>query len=273
MIINDLHKVVFVHVPKCGGVTIRTLLGPCDDAEGSFKGVRIHEELGKIDYGHIPLFVLQEHFPAEYQKIKDYETYATVRNPWRRFPSSLSQYVKWYGEAPIRYLTSSEIHTHVDEVIDVLQDHEHDQSYLPYQFIHFQRQIDFVYNNGRKLVKSIYAIENISDLILSIGNKIDKEFDDAVERGYSKNETMVFRNKLARYVYGIAKSKIWPLVPTNIQKLSAGVLRDAVYVSRQSKLGHIFESDYIQDFVRSYYAKDIKMYKELDESTEDRQRS
>jgi hypothetical protein len=266
MIINDAHKVVFIHIPKCGGVTIRTLLGPYDDAEGSFKGVRVHEELGEIDCGHIPLFVLQEHFPKEYQKIKDYETYAVVRHPLSRFPSSVSQYVKWYGEASIRYLTLSEIHAHVDNVIDILQSHEHDQSYLPYQYIHFQRQIDFIYNNKRKLIDNVNTIENISDVILSIGKKIGKEFDDAAEGGYSKNETLVFRNKLIRCVYGIAKSKIWPLVPTSIQKSTAGFLRDAVYVSRQSKLGHTFESNYIQDFIRSYYAKDIKMYEELAES-------
>ena len=88
MIIDDEHRVAFVHIPKCGGTSVRNQLAAIDSCKGEFYGRRPHERLGLLDYCHIPLQTLAREFPTAYEKVGAYQSFAIVREPHARFASA-----------------------------------------------------------------------------------------------------------------------------------------------------------------------------------------
>jgi len=115
MIISDRHKFVFIHIPKCAGLYIRSKLETYDDTDGAFSSrVEPHPELGVLDYVHIPLFTLRDYFPQEYAKVAEYWSFSVVRDPYKRFPSSLTQLFRMYADERIEEKSTREIRAKVD---------------------------------------------------------------------------------------------------------------------------------------------------------------
>ncbi len=85
MLISDAQKVLFVHVPKTGGVSVEdTVKEACPDARKASKKIGRHATLGKI-------------LRNEPQVI-DYWTFGFVRNPWARMVSWWSMIQDWDRE-------------------------------------------------------------------------------------------------------------------------------------------------------------------------------
>ena len=91
MIINRQHDFGFVHIAKCAGSTIRQQLRGIDDAQGRFYRSIEHPVLGWINGNHIPLSVLQEHFPQDLAALRAVRSYTLTRDPMDRFISGVSQ--------------------------------------------------------------------------------------------------------------------------------------------------------------------------------------
>lgn len=82
MLISDSRKILFVHVPKTGGVSVdETLKGSCPDAR------RLKPALGR----HASLSRILESEP----QLIDYWSFGFVRNPWARMVSWYSMIAKW----------------------------------------------------------------------------------------------------------------------------------------------------------------------------------
>lgn len=263
MIINDTYNFVFIHIPKCAGTSVRSQLQPFDETDGRFTSrIDEHPELGIIDYVHIPLFILRQYFPVEYEKIRTYSSFAVVRDPFGRFPSSLSQYLKKCEDGPIQNLKPADISKVIDRVVSSLL--KHGDAYLPFQYIHFQKQIDFIYDGQDRLVSNIYLISDIHEMLADIGNKLDTSFaGQAGNYGGRANQTIVYRNALVRAVAESTK----PVLKSFLGPESRKSLREKVagffFVPRDKKLKDIFDSSYVQDFIREYYASDIEFVNRL----------
>ena len=82
MLISDSQKVLFVHVPKTGGVSVEeTVKEACPDARKARPALGRHATLGKI----------LKHEP----QVLDYWTFGFVRNPWARMVSWYSMISQW----------------------------------------------------------------------------------------------------------------------------------------------------------------------------------
>lgn len=77
--INRKHKFIFIHIPKCGGISI-------SKSSPVFEGKKnVDAHLRNIDYN------------KRYKKIDNYFRFAFVRNPWARM---VSTYVFWKNQTP-----------------------------------------------------------------------------------------------------------------------------------------------------------------------------
>lgn len=85
MLISDAHRLVFVHVPKTGGVSIDDVLrGACPDARSvAADGTRISR--------HATL----ERIMTREEQLADYWSFGFVRNPWARLLSWYSMIQRW----------------------------------------------------------------------------------------------------------------------------------------------------------------------------------
>lgn len=263
MIINYTHRFAFIHIPKCAGTSVRNMLRPFDETNGKFARSNVrHRLLGRIDYGHIPLFILRQYFSKEYDKIKNYSTFSAVRDPFARFPSSLSQYLKMYGKDKIQNMKTFEIKKTIDTTISFLLSHKDD--YLPYQYIHFQKQIDFIYDGQERIVKNVYPVSYLPEMLIDIDNKLNTRFAEQAGSGNGRvNQTIVYRNAFVRNAVEVTKpvlkSFLGPESRKSLREKTAGFF----FVPRDKKLKDIFDSFYVHDFIRDYYASDIEFVYKL----------
>jgi hypothetical protein len=261
MILNDTYRFVFVHIPKCAGSTVRQFFQQFDEADGFFsKRVAKHPALGTIDYTHIPLFILKEHFPEVYAKVSTYSSYAVVRDPLERFPSSFTQHLKMYGSQKIHKMGLSEIKQEIARVISFLEKHDGVDAYLPLEYIHFQRQADYIYFQGKRIVKSIYNIENLNDMYSDISQTIKQPLQSELASKEGKaNQSFVYRSEASRILVERLRPFIKTFIPEIFLDKIRMPIRKRLYVPRQRRLAEIFCSEYIIDFIQNYYKNDFEI--------------
>lgn len=265
MIINNTYQLVFVHIPKCAGTSVRNILQPYDETHGAFtRRIDDHPSLGHIDYVHIPLFVLKDHFRDQYEKVVKYQSYAIIRDPYARFPSSLSQHLIMSGKSQIKNLKTQNIKKEISNTIKVLKNFQADKSYLPSQYIHFQRQVDFICLDGQRLINHVYDISHLSTMLVEIGKRLGVSLNNIQAYPDTKtNKTFVYRNRIIRLASEITRPILKPLIPSIIREKISQYLLDLLYVPRQKGLQDIFDSQYIKDFISDYYAMDILLHKQI----------
>ncbi len=219
-------------------------------------GLGEHSRLGQFDYGHIPLSVLKEYFPSEYAKVKNYFSFAIIRNPITRFASSVNQRLFMHKKMLSVHLTKKQINNEVDEAIELLTKLE-DMALLPANLIHFQRQASFIYDNGDSLIDNLYIVENIKqlfdDLEQTVGLRLGHE---PMHRKYNASHR-IYKNGLLRTAdkpFKPLRKAIMRLLP---DKLSQSI-ENSMFVYPKNL--DIFRSDYVISFIRSYYKEDIKLY-------------
>lgn len=259
MIISDTHRLAFIHIPKCAGTTVKRRLQPLDDTGGCYTDrVDDHPVLGRIDYVHLPLAVLREHFPDDYRKVRDYRSVAVIRDPLQRFPSSLAQRLRWYKGKPIERLGRREIRRELDRVIDFLSRHR-DSKPLPPDYVHFQRQCDYVFDRGEQVVQGLYSTERLDALYRDLADILGPAPAASVD-GAPLNRTVAYRNDALRLFAGplrpLWRRLIAPWFSPDIRRR----VRRAVYASSLPAVDEVFDSAFVRDFASSYYAADFALF-------------
>lgn len=270
MIINEDYRFVFVHIPKCAGTSVRLKLRPFDSREGAFEVRGNHPILGRLDYGHLPLFTVSEYFQSEFNTLRNYFSFAVVRDPFARFPSSVSQHLSMYSQRAIHMCSSDEIQAAIDTSIHYLRSQPRDRYLLPPHYIHFQKQTDYINLDGVRIIDRLYTVGKVNALLADVGQLIGQSLVHADEAGHeiAANRSIVFRNDLLRKVIAIMRpvsDLFGKYIPDNMKQK----IRNQVYVPRDDRLREIFDSDYIKDFIRDYYAEDIVLHQELTSQKKD----
>lgn len=268
MIINDTHGFAFVHIPKCAGTTVRKRLQLFDETDGAFTNrVDEHSELGKIDYTHLPMSILSAYFPNEFVKVKKYWAFSIVRDPYARFPSSMSQCLKRRGRTigtthGIETLTKKHFQYELEKTINLLSKYAGKSQYLPVELTHFQRQVDYIYLKESQIVHNIYSMDELdslwADLSLCLGASLRGATDDVA----ASNRSRVYRHRRL----GMLIEQIRPVLADAASGLPQGLkktLRELVFVPRDQKFFELFQSDYVRDFIESYYADDIRLFQSV----------
>jgi hypothetical protein len=256
MIINDRHRFAFIHIPKCAGTFARKKLEQYDDTNGFFTGRHEHETLGLIDYWHIPLPTLKQFFPSDFDRIARYQTFAVMRDPFDRFPSSVSQRLLSYKRTAMPTVSARDLRNEVDEVITHLS---RPNPTMPLEYTHFFRQSDFVECAGQRVVEKLYPLSSVRRMLEDVGRLVDA---DLLADAEPKNQSMVFRNPAWR----TAVECIRPFAgafASSLPESFKGTIRSLIYVPRRERVPEIFNSTYVRDFVRDFYRRDIELYGEL----------
>lgn len=264
MIINDKYKFCFIHIPKCAGTTVKNYLRKLDDTNGKFSSLnRQHQVLGSVDFTHIPLVVLKNNFPREYEKVCEYHSFAIIRDPYSRFASSLSQRLKMYNEKPLKDFSSNEIKQEIKKVVGYLVRNENVE-YLPPEYIHFQRQNSYLYDDKRLVVKRLYTPENYERLLNDISLLVSEDIVIGDKNLEYANRSVVYRSLFMQKTYSGVKQILGEPLKTILPESMQSMIRSFVYVPRDTRLGHIMSTDLVNDFVAHYYNKDIELHSSLD---------
>lgn len=261
MILSDRHRFVFIHVPKCAGTSVRAAVLPYHDADERFlKTVERHPDLGEIDFRHLPLYLLRDLDPEAFEKLKLYDSYALLRDPFQRFRSAMAQRAKMYLGSEFAQLGESELRAEFGRVQDYLLS---DPRVVAPEFIHFTRQSDFVQIGRDRLVRNLFPVERLDLLAQTLAQHIGA---DTLQIGHA-NKTQVFRNPrlkhIARTGSGLARRVLPGSLHETLRRSARWVLMKPVATTGQL----IFDEVEMQKFIASYYSADIALYKEVQAKT------
>lgn len=255
MLISDEHGFAFIHIPKCAGTSVRAQLSPF--ADFVMKGGGEHPALGWVDRAHVPLFALREHFPEAWDRLQGKRSFAVVRDPRKRFRSSLMQHASFYLNKNLDEASEEEVARNADEVISRLRAADR---LLPSELVHFQRQSDYIYLDGEKFVDEVAPLEKIGRLYAGLSGMIGQDLDPNKRR----NQRVPLRYKgLAGPLYK-ANDLARDLLPSGLyHRLKSAALP---IVSKSPDAGPVAEealSPAVEAFVTEFYADDLRLYGDL----------
>ena len=256
MIISERHGFVFVHIPKCAGTTVREQLQDLDETHGTFASVREHPVLGRIDYMHLPLRVLSEHFPDTFATLERLDGFAVTRDPMSRFRSSVAEYLKRVQHSRLAEISAAELRAVIDRIIREL---EACPEIPTYEIAHFIPQCDYIWLDGRRVVENTVAIEKISDLFAEIARRTGHPID---ARAWS-NQDFVLRFEGLKAVIWRANDLARGLLPYRGYQGLKRLARPYLVKERASPAAEqVFGEARITRFVEEYYADDFRQHAE-----------
>ncbi len=252
MIASTEHGFCFVHIPKNGGSTIRDQLSDLDALNSAFHG-KVHiNGLGKQQKAHLPLAVIQDHFPEVFDLIAPLEKIVIAGDPIDRFLSAMSQRS---GEVNKRFLNELSNEQLIDDFHLIIDHLERDTAMPAYEFRHFCRQKDFAYIDGQRFVEHINPLELMPELLLFLSERTGRRLDP----NFHSNKTVSIKNEHMKAYLLRVKDAAKSILPTKFY----GPMKDFALrffaqegaVTAKTSL----ESAGLQDFVRSFYASDFEL--------------
>ena len=255
MIISPKHRFVFVHIPKCAGTSVRTQLLKSDPGAIELGKPGTHPELGRIDYGHIPLDQLRQHFPDHYRNLIDYTSFAVVRDPLERFGSALRQVLWQYEERPMTLIPPEELRAKTLAMLDRIAA-EIDAPTAP--FIFFARQDRFIFDEGRQIVDHLIPLELVSAFIAYMAKRTGTFMDT----GMRANQNVDLRYKrlggLAYRVNGFLRARLPLGLHTSIRRAALMLLASKQDAASASG---VLEMPEVRAFVDEHYSRDKAIYR------------
>jgi hypothetical protein len=251
MIISDRNKFVFIHIPKCAGTSIRSRVEHLDDRNGAYSSrLDEHPELGLLNYVHIPLLTLRDHFPNEYECVETYRSMAVMRNPSARFVSSVSQYCNRYSDMEMRSHSIKTLRRQVNRLIDEIEEQEvlNPGGRLPAKLIHFQRQHHFTHLHGSQVVQNIVDISQIESVLVDLLGESDLEGHDSVKA----NESKVYRNESLKILASSVKA-VLPGIHSALSPKMSVWLAERLHAPLKGQFPTVFEDVKVRDFIARYY--------------------
>lgn len=281
MIISDRYRFAFMHIPKCAGTTLRHALAPFDEAAGRYhdKAVAEHPALGPLDHHHIPLAVLAEHFSDDFARLDSYCSFALVRDPFARFPSSLHERFVQRDRKPLYKRDSAEIAREVDEVLETLSRHPRDSPITNPELIHFSWQRDYIFLDGRQVVQTVRTVAEVEDVLRElsaiVGQPIRPEESKNRRLHHAFPAVERFEQAITRPIAKRLPRRVWKPVfkPIKAAFVAVGLMRHA-----GNPIADLPNADEIDAFISEFYAEDIRLFERVNaarrgRATEPRQAS
>lgn len=263
MLISQRHNIAFVHIPKCGGSTVRHQFAGIADTETDFSGFLEHPDLGLVRLGHLPLWAVRGQYPAAFELLRAARCFALCRDPYDRFESALSQHLFLHRRQRINDFSRPEIQQAAEDVIAHLTGSDR---IATADYCHFIRQSDFVSLDGEQVVDALYPLSGIARLITDLSAATGV----AASPDLHSNQTLDFKlkgsEKSLRRFSGVAKRLLPVQAHSRIKKFAKGVFTQGG--SRHK--GFSRQEAAIADFIASYYADDIALFASASPSTDPR---
>lgn len=168
MIISDTYNYIFIHVPKCAGTSIRSILSKHDTRNNFYwmhhllPGATKENNPLPVDKAHMTLSVLKQLYPDDFNLISEYTTFALSRHPRTRLISA-------FFEPRQKLLNAANAKT--DEAIEstrrifreYIQSLTTNANFLYPAFVHATPQSLFHIYQGKMMTDVVIRVENPND--------------------------------------------------------------------------------------------------------------
>jgi hypothetical protein len=259
MIIDDKHRVIFQHIPKCGGTSVREQLKEVDSYDGQFYGRVTHETLGSIDLAHLPLHYFRTCYPDQFAKFATYESFAIVRDPYARFVSATFERLAVFRGIRQTAATPSLAMGEAEASIAWLRERDR---FCDAGYIHFARQTDFISLDGRAIIGNLHTLEDMAGLGEGLSRLTGLNFDPETR----KNTNYASPNKLMSVLH-VARP-VYRKLTTLEQRESVLKILHRWKIQSPDKIYLEFtKTPAIRTFIEDYYSDDIALYNSVQAAT------
>lgn len=253
MIISDRHRFVFVHIPKCAGVSVKRQLRSIDDSAGDFSRIGDHPELGKIHFAHIPLSDLKVHFPDVHLRLCSYRSMALVRDPVDRFISAVFQRLREFKGFNQSAITPKRF---AAEAKNVTRHLASTPERLSLEYVHFNRQADYVLEDGRRLVGQVFRLDQLSRAADYIAECTDVRIE---QENWLNRSAELKVGRLAPLARLIRVPYAFALPLAVRQKIRSAMLGSGLY-GGVTKERFVMPGSWLSDFLLEYYREDFDLF-------------
>lgn len=159
--ISDVHKVIFIHIPKTGGTSVEAMLWPNPKESDLFGGVaggfRNKYTTGGLQ--HLPARFVREEVGIE--RFSSYLSFSIVRHPYGK---AISQFSYMSIRPDLREFIGMRFDDSFDRYLELIQMHEH---------IQWEKQVQFLQDErGDLMVEEVLRFEDFPHDIKGIFNKL-----------------------------------------------------------------------------------------------------
>lgn len=257
-IVNDAHRFVFVHIPKCAGMSISVQMREKGlDWDTRFVGKPLfdHPQHGKMMLAHLPLEVLADLFPEVLEKYRTYVSYAVIREPGARFASAVAQHLREFRDTDLYDLREPELAQVLDDIMGQMV---RTPVWFPVDYVHFSRQVDYIDLGAERVVNEIYTTATLDQFFARFAERTGV----ALDAEDTRNATVAYRSPQLKRVMHSGGSVLRRLIPSGIYWALRDRARSLATVSTKQKSFEAFGSDTVQDFLREFYALDYALWEQ-----------
>ncbi len=262
MIISPQHQFAFVHIPKCAGTSVRHQLRQCDPDHIFLGRPGDHPVLGQIDYAHIPMAQLRDHFPEYFTDVQRYDAFALVRAPLDRFGSSLRQLMWQYEERPMTLIPRDELRETTLRLLDEVAAQIDNPSY---QYIFFTRQSDYIFAGEEQVIDHVLPIALVPEIMDYFSARTGVALDR--ERRSNQNVELRFKS-IGGLAYGVNRFVRRALPAGLHSRIKGAALKLIARKQTAAEASGLLDMPEVQDFVAEHYARDAQIFQTIAGQTE-----
>lgn len=248
MISSKTQEIAFVHIPKCGGQSIRDVMRSLKDPY-EIRGV-VDKGAGTFDYTHLTLTQMQRLEPDFLDALSTYESFCIVRDPFKRLASSLKQRFQTYHKKDLRQVYEKDLVRELELAGQHLSSGD-----IPYDFAHFTPQREFIELNGKAVVRKAADIGQMDEVFEWLGSHYG-----AVVVQKTKNKTKVPSSRLSRFYIRSIKPRIGKQLADAAPRWVKKAIRDVTLTDDYS--ANLIPEELKREFVEKHYQRDIEIHKQ-----------
>ena len=218
MIISDTQKFIFLHIPKCGGSTIRNSLKNFDTRNNYFwmfdylPGAEEKDSKLQIDKAHMTSAIFKQLYPKDFELLNDYTVFAVSRDPIKRLISAFWEPRKpWKGFKALEEDPSDiKSKNKIQELFNLyLENLLLSYSFLDYFNRHSTPQNMYVTFGKKVITDVIIKLDDPTEGINSLSTLIPE---------VSKTIATALRNSRLNVSSSLKKDFLWEEAPLNLKE-------------------------------------------------------
>lgn len=157
MIVSRTRSFVFVHIPKNGGTSFRSMIAQYHDYPQEFWWIKQTGYLGvHLDHAHLRSWEIQLFYPDVWEQMKHSKTLCFFRNPAERYVSAIYEHFRQFrpgvGLSDLAWPEQQRIAQDFTRTLNVAE------AFWNPTLIHFSPQTWFTHLNARPVVENIVPL-------------------------------------------------------------------------------------------------------------------